>query len=155
MLSRQVGLAELQPKLLTWLQKKMPEAKNLAIANLERSGAGISNETFLFKLSWQDHGKPKSEGMVLRCAPRSSPVYPDYDLSLQFRVMKALHGSKVPVSKVHWLEQDERVLGTAFYIMGKIEGVSRRSSLPTIRSASTSSPHQRNGPGCGGQPLRL
>jgi aminoglycoside phosphotransferase (APT) family kinase protein/putative sterol carrier protein len=123
MLSRQVELAELQSKLLEWLRKKMPDAQNLAISNLERSGAGISNETFLFNLTWQEHGKPKSEGMVLRCAPRSSPVYPDYDLSVQFRVMKALHGSKVPVSKVHWLEQDEKVLGTAFYVMSKIEGV--------------------------------
>src|SRR5512136_868566 len=123
MLSRQVELAELQSKLLEWLQEKMPEAKNLVLSNLERSGAGISNETFLFNLSWQDHGKPKSEGMVLRCAPRSSPVYPDYDLSLQFRVVKALHAAKFPVARVHWLEQDEKILGTPFYVMGRIEGV--------------------------------
>ncbi len=123
MLSRQVELAELQPRLLAWLQEKMPEARDVAISNLERSGAGISNETFLFNLTWQDHGKPKSEGMALRCAPKSYPVYPDYDLSIQFRVMKALHGSEVPVSRVYWLEQDDKVLGTAFYVMGKIEGV--------------------------------
>jgi len=123
MLSRQVELAELQSKLLAWLQEKMPEARDVAISNLERSGAGISNETFLFNLTWQDHGKPKSEGMALRCAPKSYPVYPDYDLSIQFRVMKALHGSEVPVSRVYWLEQDDKVLGTAFYVMGKIEGV--------------------------------
>jgi aminoglycoside phosphotransferase (APT) family kinase protein/putative sterol carrier protein len=123
MLSRQVELSELQSKLLAWLQKKMPEAMGLAISNLERSGAGISNETFLFNLTWQEHGKPTSEAMVLRCAPRSFPVYPDYDLSIQFRVMKALQGAGLPVAKVHWLEQDERVLGTAFYVMGKIEGV--------------------------------
>jgi aminoglycoside phosphotransferase (APT) family kinase protein/putative sterol carrier protein len=61
--------------------------------------------------------------MVLRCAPRSSPVYPDYDLSLQFRVMKALHAAKFPVARVHWLEKDEKVLGTPFYVMGRIEGV--------------------------------
>ena len=123
MLSRQVELSELQSKLLDWLQNKMPEARDLAISNLERSGAGISNETFLFNLAWQDHGKPKSEAMVLRCAPRSSPVYPDYDLSIQFRVMKALHGARFPVARVRWLEQDEKVLGTAFYVMGRIEGV--------------------------------
>jgi aminoglycoside phosphotransferase (APT) family kinase protein/putative sterol carrier protein len=123
MLSRQVELAELQTKLLEWLQKKMPEARDLAISSLERSGAGISNETFLFNLSREEEGKRKSEAMVLRCAPRSSPVYPDYDLSLQFRVMKALHAAKFPVAKVHWLEQDEKVLGTAFYVMGKLEGV--------------------------------
>ena len=123
MLSRQVELAELQPKLLDWIRGKMPKARDLAISNLERSGAGISNETFLFNLSWQEKGKPGSEAMVLRCAPRSSPVYPDYDLSLQFRVMKALHAAKLPVARVHWLEPDEKVLGTGFYVMGRIEGV--------------------------------
>ena len=123
MLSRQVELAELQPKLSAWLQKKMPDAKDLAISNFERSGAGISNETFLFNLNWQEKGKQKSDAMVLRCAPRSFPVYPDYDLSIQFRVMKALHAAWFPVAKVHWLEQDQKVLGTAFYVMGRIEGI--------------------------------
>jgi aminoglycoside phosphotransferase (APT) family kinase protein/putative sterol carrier protein len=123
MLSRQVEAADLQPKLLDWIRGKMPKARDLAVSNLERSGAGISNETFLFNLSWQEKGKPESEAMVLRCAPRSSPVYPDYDLSLQFRVMKALHAAKLPVARVHWLEQDEKVLGTGFYVMGRIEGV--------------------------------
>ncbi|MDM8001042.1 MAG: phosphotransferase [Dehalococcoidia bacterium] len=123
MLSRQVELSELQPRLLAWLQKKMPRARDLAVSNLERSGAGISNETFLFNLAWKERRAPKSEGMVLRCAPRSSPVYPDYDLSLQFRVMKALHAAGLPVAKVHWLEQDEKVLGTPFYVMGRVEGV--------------------------------
>ena len=123
MLSRQVELGELQAKLLAWLQKKMPGAKDLAISNLERSGAGISNETFLFNLTWQERAKPRSEGMVLRCAPRSFPVYPDYDLSIQFRVMNALHGSKVPVARVHWLEEDAGVLGAPFYVMTRVEGV--------------------------------
>jgi len=123
MLSRQVELAELQSTLLDWLQKRMPDAGDLTVSNLERSGAGISNETFLFNLTWQEHGKPRSEGMVLRCAPRSFPVYPEYDLSLQFRVMKSLHGSKVPVAPVRWLEEDAGVLGTPFYVMTRIEGV--------------------------------
>ena len=123
MLSRQVDLSDIQSKLTAWLQKKMPDAKNLAISNLERSGAGISNETFLFNLAWQEHGEQKSEGMVLRCAPMSFPVYPDYDLSIQFRIMKTMQGTKAPVPKVYWLEQDEKLLGTAFYVMGRIEGV--------------------------------
>ncbi len=37
--------------------------------------------------------------------------------------MKALHAAKLPVARVHWLEQDEKVLGTGFYVMGRIEGV--------------------------------
>ena len=123
MLSRQVDLSDIQPKLTSWLQKKMPRAKDLSISGLERSGAGISNETFLFDLTWQESGKQRSETMVLRCAPRSYPVYPDYDLGIQFLAMKCLQGTKVPVPKVYWLEKDEGLLGTAFYVMGKIEGV--------------------------------
>ncbi len=123
MLSRQVELAQLQPKLLAWIQGKMPRAGDLAITNLERSGAGISNETFLFDIGWKEDGKARSQAMVLRCAPRSLPVYPDYDLSLQFRVMKALHSAGFPVARVRWLEQDEKVLGTGFYLMDRIEGV--------------------------------
>jgi len=61
--------------------------------------------------------------MVLRCAPRAFPVYPEYDLSIQFRVMKALEKTVVPVSRVHWLEEDPEVLGTAFYVMDRVEGV--------------------------------
>jgi aminoglycoside phosphotransferase (APT) family kinase protein/putative sterol carrier protein len=123
MLSRQIESGDLQSRLLAWLKQKMPQARDLTLTGLERSGAGISNETFLFHLSWEESGTPKSEAMVLRCAPRAFPVYPDYDLSIQFRVMKCLDKSEIPVPKVYWLEEDANVLGTAFYLMGKIEGV--------------------------------
>jgi aminoglycoside phosphotransferase (APT) family kinase protein/putative sterol carrier protein len=123
MLSRQIETGELEPGLLAWMKKRMPEAHDLKISGLERSGAGISNETFLFDLTWEESGKPKTEAMVLRCAPRSFPVYPEYDLSVQFRVMKCLQKSKVPMPKVYWLEEDETMLGTAFYVMGRVEGV--------------------------------
>jgi aminoglycoside phosphotransferase (APT) family kinase protein/putative sterol carrier protein len=123
MLSRQVDLSDIQEKVLRWLQKKMPQARGLSTSNMDRSGAGLSNETFLFDLAWQEAGQPKSENMVLRCAPRSYPVYPDYDLSIQFRIMECLQKTDVPVPRTYWLEEDEAVLGAAFYLMGKIDGV--------------------------------
>ena len=123
MISRQVDLSDMQSKLTAWLQKKMPQAQNLSISGMERSGAGLSNETFLFDLRWREAGQHRSEGMVLRCAPRSYPVFPEYDLGKQFRMMECLQGTNVPVPKVYWLEEDEEVLGTTFYIMGKIDGV--------------------------------
>jgi aminoglycoside phosphotransferase (APT) family kinase protein/putative sterol carrier protein len=123
MISRQVDLSDMQSKLIAWLRKKMPQARNLSISGMERSGAGLSNETFLFDLSWQEAGRQRSEGMVLRCAPQSYPVFPEYDLGKQFRIMVRLRGTNIPVPKVYWLEEDEKILGAPFYLMGKIDGV--------------------------------
>jgi aminoglycoside phosphotransferase (APT) family kinase protein/putative sterol carrier protein len=123
MISRDVDFADMQSRLLTWLHQKMPQAQNILISDIERSGAGLSNETFLFNLSWQEAGQQRSEGMVLRCPPREYPIYPDYNLSNQFRTIESLRKAGIPVPRIYWLEEDEEVLGTQFYIMGKIDGV--------------------------------
>jgi len=123
MQARQVDPSEMQSKLTVWLREKMPQAKNLSISGMERAGAGMSNETFLFDLSWQEAGQPKSQEMVLRYPPQSYPIFPEYDLTKQFRIMECLQGTDVPVPKTHWLEQDARLIGASFYLMGKINGV--------------------------------
>ena len=123
MQARQADLADMQLKIIDWLQKKMPHARKLSISGMERSGSGMSNESFLFNLSWQEASQNKSAGMVLRCAPRSYPVFPEYDLSKQFHIMKALKGTDVPVPTVYWLEENTTLLGVPFYLMGKIDGV--------------------------------
>jgi len=123
MISRQVDLADIQSKLIDWLQQKMPQARKLSISAMERPGLGFSSESFLFDLSWQEDGQSRSEGMVLRCAPRSYPVFPDYDLGKQFGILDRLRGTNVPVPEVYWLEEDENILGTTFYLMRKIDGI--------------------------------
>ena len=104
MISRDVDFADMQSRLVAWLQQKMPQAQNILISDIERSGAGLSNETFLFNLSWQEAGQQRSEGMVLRCPPREYPVYPDYNLSNQFRTIESLHKAIIPVPQIYWLE---------------------------------------------------
>lgn len=123
MLSREVDLADMQSRLSAWLQQKMPLAQNLSISGMERSRAGLSNETFLFGLNWQEAGQQRSESMVLRCPPKDYPVFPEYNLDKQFHVMERLQGTNVPVPKVYWLEENKEVLARSFYIMGKIDGV--------------------------------
>jgi len=123
MISRDVDLADMESRLIAWLHQKMPRAENLSLLGMERSGAGLSNETFLFDLSWREAGKQRSEGMVLRCPPREYPVFPEYSLGMQFHVMERLQGTDVPVPRVFWMEEDEKVLGTPFYVMGRIDGV--------------------------------
>ena len=122
-MGRSVDLSDMRLKLLAWLQKKMPDVQNLAMSELQRSGSGYSNETFLFELNWDEGGLHRSEGMVLRCQPKTFPVYPDYDLAMQARIIQCLRGTNIPVPRLLWLEEDKDILGgTPFYIMSRIYG---------------------------------
>ena len=123
MLSHDVDLAALQPQLIAWLQHKMPEARELSITDVERSGAGFTNVSIPFTLRWTQAGQPKSAGMLFRAPATSAPVYPDFKLERQFRVMQCLQGTNVPVPRVYWMERDARVLGFPFYLMERIDGV--------------------------------
>jgi hypothetical protein len=141
---RQIDLAGAQSKFVAWLQKKMPEASDISIMNIERSGSGLSNETFLFEMTWKEDGRPQSRGMVLRLPPKSFPVHPEYDLKKQFTIMQILGKTSVPVPKVYWMEEDAEILGAPFYVMGKLKGVVPPDYPPIIPLESTSMPHHRN-----------
>ena len=123
MYGRQMDLADMQARLTAWLQGKMPHVRNLSISPLERSSGGLSNETFFFDMYWQEAGQSKSAKKVLRWQPKDFQVFPSYDLGMQFRVMECLQGTDVPVPKVNWLEEDEEVLDSPFYVMDRIDGV--------------------------------
>ena len=85
---------------------------------------GMSNVTLLFELRWQDGGAEHSEPCVGRLAPQiERPVFPEYDLSLQYRIMETLsRDTDIPAPEMMGLETDTSVLGVPFYIMKKTEG---------------------------------
>ena len=123
MTQREVDLSDMQTKLTAWIQTKMPEAKNLSVSGLHKPGMGLSSETHLFDMEWEEAGQSKSTGVVLRSAPRSRGVFPEYDLGLQFRIMKTLKdNTDVPVAEMLWSEEDPSVLGVPFFLMIKLEG---------------------------------
>ncbi len=122
MQARSSDLSEVQSRLIPWLQAKMPKAKGLILENIARAGAGFSNETLLFDVKWKEGRKSFSEGMVLRTPPKAYPVFPEYALARQFKVMKTLGETNVPVPRMFWLEEDAAVLGSPFYVMGKLQG---------------------------------
>ena len=123
MISRQPDQAGVQSKILGWLQEKMPQARTLSISNMERPGTGLSNDIFIFDLSWEEGGQQRSEGRVVRCAPISYPIYAEFDLRNQFHVLDRLQGTDVPSPRVYWYEEDENLLGAPFFLMDKLEGV--------------------------------
>ena len=78
---------------------------------------GMSNPTYL--LFWsaaaplaKDHYQEKA----------MSSFCPGHIRLIEFRVMKALQDTRVPVPRVHALCEDEKVLGQSFYVMDFCEG---------------------------------
>ena len=92
---------------------------------------GFSSDTLIFHLVYDERGESVRRGMVIRLKPLSEfGVFPEYDVALQFRVMKALADTQVPVPRMLWLEEDPAPLGSPFYMMEKLEGcVPLRSSM--------------------------
>jgi aminoglycoside phosphotransferase (APT) family kinase protein/putative sterol carrier protein len=117
-----VDLPGMQTKILDWLQTKMPQASNFTISDLQKPGMGFSSETYLLDINWEEAGEAKSMETVLRAAPRERGVFPEYDLGLQFRIMQILGGTKVPVARMLWLEEDPSVIGVQFFLMEKLDG---------------------------------
>jgi aminoglycoside phosphotransferase (APT) family kinase protein/putative sterol carrier protein len=116
------GLSEeTQSKLLRWLQRKMPQAQNLSISGMKLPEGGFGAQNFLFDLTWQETGQSRTLGMALKCLPQD-PIFPDFDLGRQFRVMERLQGSGISVPKTYWIEEDEHIIGTPFFLVGRVEG---------------------------------
>jgi aminoglycoside phosphotransferase (APT) family kinase protein len=86
---------------------------------------GQSNPTYLLRTpqrAWVMRSKP---GPVAKLLPSAHAI------EREFRVMKALAGSGVPVARMDLLCEDESVIGRAFYLMEYVQGrVLWEQSLP-------------------------
>jgi len=115
-------MQEVKSNLLAWFQNKLPEAEDLVIIEFEKPGMGLSSETYLLTLGWKESGLQKSQGMVLRAAPQKYKIFPEYELSHQFRTMQVLEKTNVPVAKMLWMENDASFIGSPFYLMERLLG---------------------------------
>lgn len=105
-----------------WLSEKSPASGDLWI---ERIGGGQSNPTWFVT-----QGDLK---LVLRKKP-AGPILPGaHAVEREFRVLRALENSAVPVPRALWLETDPSILGTPFYVMERLEGrIFSDCSLPGL-----------------------
>lgn len=75
---------------------------------------GQSNPTFLLESG--------NRRYVLRKQPPGELLPSAHQVDREYRVMKALEGSAVPVPKMYCLCDDTSVIGTRFYVMEMVEG---------------------------------
>ena len=82
--------------------------------DVQRTEGGMSNPTyFLRRGDWQ---------AVLRKQPAQVLVPSAHAIDREFRVLRALHGSAVPVPEPLHYCKDTNVLGTPFYLMERLTG---------------------------------
>jgi aminoglycoside phosphotransferase (APT) family kinase protein len=79
-----------------------------------RLKGGQSNPTYLVTRG--------SDRYVLRRKPVGVLLQSAHAVDREYRVMAALAGSEVPLPRVYALCEDERVIGSAFYLMEFVEG---------------------------------
>lgn len=91
------------------------------VRELTRVPGGFSYETWKLRARWQDSDRRRDEALILRRAPRGGVLEP-YDASREFRVLRALEGSAVPVPRAYWCDPEGDVLGTSFYLMELVDG---------------------------------
>src|SRR5215213_4509064 len=79
---------------------------------LERIGGGQSNPTFFLNFG--------GAHMVLRKKPAGTILPSAHAVEREYRVLKALEGTGVPVPRAILLSEDASILGTPFYLMERV-----------------------------------
>jgi aminoglycoside phosphotransferase (APT) family kinase protein len=108
-------------RLAAYLGEQLPSAERVEIVNVRGMPAGASNDTVSFDARISLEGKVFELPLVLR-PERPDGILAPYDVGRQFRVMRALSATAVPVPAVAWHEASAEVLGVPFFVMERVTG---------------------------------
>ena len=100
--------------LARWLQQHMPGFQGPL--QVEMFKGGQSNPTYKLITPSTQYVMRAKPGPVAKLLPSAHAI------EREFRVMQALHGTAVPVARMHVLCEDESIIGRAFYVMEFVEG---------------------------------
>lgn len=109
-------LDDVRRRLTAWLRRTT--GTDVRVGEIQKPSAGFSNDTLLFEV---EHGG-RTEPLVARLEPNEFHVFPEYDLGAQFRILRCLAETDVPVPPARWFEDDPSVLGSPFYVMDRVAG---------------------------------
>jgi aminoglycoside phosphotransferase (APT) family kinase protein len=95
--------------------------------SVEQFKGGQSNPTFKLVTPTQAYVMRSKPGPVSKLLPSAHAI------EREFRVMRALANTDVPVARMHLLCEDESLIGRAFYVMEHVDGrVLWDQSLPAL-----------------------
>jgi len=110
--------------LQAWLARQLPAASGVVVSAVQTpANNGFSAETLMFDASWHaTEGGQRQERFVAKVAPTGFQIFPEPRFAEQFRLLRILAGTQIPVPAVHWHEPDPAVLGAPFYVMSRVDG---------------------------------
>ena len=107
------GLGISETALQAWLAQHLPDRG--VLRGVEKFGTGQSNPTYRLRMAGGD--------CVLRAKPPGKLLKSAHMVEREYRVMRALAGSDVPVPRMLALaEDDASPIGRAFFVMEHVEG---------------------------------
>ena len=110
----------------TYLRSSLPGFPGNESLTVRQFEGGQSNPTFLLAAGGREY--------VLRKQPPGELLPSAHAVDREYRVMKALETTDVPVPRMHLLCDDPSVIGTKFYVMENLEG--RVYASPLMPEAS-------------------
>ncbi len=105
------GLGDIS-ELGSFLTQKIPEFQDFS--SIEKFGTGQSNPTY--------HIKAASGEYVLRAKPPGKLLKSAHQVDREFKVMRALADTNVPVPKAHFLSDEDNPLDRMFFVMQYLPG---------------------------------
>ena len=111
--------------LQAWLATQLGATAEVVVDSVQTpASTGFSAETLMFEARWQEPGRAgtRRERLVAKVAPTGFQIFPEPRFGEQFRLLRILAATQIPVPPVHWHEPDPAVLGAPFYVMSRIEG---------------------------------
>lgn len=116
--------------LRAYLREQLPELKGEM--SLERIGGGQSNPTFFVTFA-------QGPRLVLRKQPPGELLKSAHAVDREFRILRALGPTAVPVPRALFFCESSDVIGTPFYVMERLEGrVMSNYALPEVPASERS-----------------
>lgn len=97
-------------------------ADPVRVGPMQKPTSGYSSETLLFDVVRTTGGGEVEEHFVARLPPAGGGIFPDYDLTRQAAVQRALAAQGIPTAAPVAVELDEEWVGAPFFLMEQIAG---------------------------------
>lgn len=110
---------ELRERLRIWLADETGDP-HVAVTVPTRTTMGFSRENWFFDASWTAAGERRDVRLVARRDPAGSVL--DSDRAVEAALLAALHGTRVPVPALHWVDLSGARAGRSTLVMDRMPG---------------------------------
>ena len=100
-------------RLTEYLKRRMPDASDLRVINLQRIPGGSSRETYSFEVEWTENGTPKTRPMIGRRDPTGGLL--KSERQREYKVVDAMYRAGIKIPEPLFLELESRGDGSPFF----------------------------------------